>query len=294
MSIDLKGWGRISGEQVVVSATLDYSLNPTLESQVDAAEGAAISVTGVTLTDLTVRHVDGTLIGTEPTATVTAVVAAIQPGEDERLVTVNTPSSLDSTIRIYGWGVLGEPGLMDAGSSTVTPGAAGVLERWWQNTNHTGTPVVTQIVPTPLVLVPSDGDLPPGVSNENLSVRWTGKLVFPSTGGYRFRVIISDWGDLYLENKLVLQVTNENQGTRDSGTFQYTAAQEIDFWASMVEQGSTDREFSLWWITPGTTTWVKIPASAFKQADITAPPSPIAKPQAHHYVEYVNRYEDQP
>lgn len=292
MTIDLKGWGRLSGDQVVVSATLDLIDNPTLEATVDAAGGAGLTVAGVLIRDLTVKFLDGTLVGTDATETVSAVFAAIQPGEDERLVTINTPTVLDGSIRIYGWGVVGSPGEDDTGETPPTPGAAGVLTRYWQNIGWTGQPLVSQVEPIPYLPVPAVGDLPPGVETTPLSVRWTGNIVHPTTGAYRYRVIISDWGDLYIDNTLILTVSNENQGTRDSGTFQRTAAEELVFWASMVDQGNGDREFKFYWMLPGTTVWVQVPASAFKQAAVTTPPQPVIEQQAHAYVEYVNRYED--
>lgn len=290
--IDLKGWGRLDGEQVVVSADLNFASNPTFITQINAAKGAAVSIAGVVISNLTVKYVDGTLVGTDASETVTAEVAAIQVEEDERLVTINTPTSLDGPIRIYGWGIMGAPGVSNEAGGTVTPGDPGLLARYWNNENWTGQPVVTQVETIPYMARPSDGDLPPGVSGNPLGVRWTGKIVFPTTGAYRFRVNISDWGDVYIDNKLTVAVVNEAQGIRDSGTFNFTAGDEKVFWASLAEQGSRDRLFEFYWMLPGTTVWVQVPASAFKQADVTQPPQPVIPPQARTYVEYVNRYED--
>lgn len=291
--VNLKGWGRIGTDPVVVSAVLDTADNPTLEAQVNAANGAAITITGVVITDLTVKYLDGVLVGTDPSETVTAVFAAIQPAETERLVTINTPTSLDGTIRIYGWGAIGNPGVEDAGDTADTPGAAGLVARYWNNVTWTGAEVVRQIEPQAKMVRPDEGDLPPGVDAGNMSVRWTGNITFPVTGGYKFRVDIDDDGDLYVDNKLILNVVNEvGNDQKESVTIQYTAGTPYPFWASLADGGRNNRLYDLKWWVPGTAGFVDIPASAYTQADTTPPVQAIRPDQGRYYVEYVNRYED--
>lgn len=293
MAIDLKGWGRLAGEQVVVSATLDLATdNPTMEATVNAAGGAAVTVPSVLIRDLTVRYLDGTLVGTDATETVDAVVAAIQPAEVERLVTVNTPTSLDGTIRIYGWGVIGDPATDDSGDVPPAPADPGLVARYWNNQNWSGLEVVKQVEASPYM--PRNEALPPGVNSGNFSARWTGEIEFPTTGGYRFRVNASDEGDLYIDNTLIVQITNDSQGTKDSITYQYTSGQKYTFWASVADGGLVDHKYLLYWQVPGSTVFVQVPDSAFTQATVTAPIEALVPDQGRYHVEYVNRYEDQP
>jgi hypothetical protein len=285
--IALKGWGRVAGNKVIVTATVS---DAALLTPVANAEGAEVSVAGQTLTNFTVIDTDGTVLhGPVSLAAQTVVVFKAQRADDikERLIYVDTTDLNDADIRLYGWANVGEVLDDDVGAGVgITPDDPGLLARWYNGLTSTGTPRHTEIWNTQFYLN-VEGSPRPNV-DDKWTVLMTGKIRITTPGQYQFQGYWNDFGDLYVNRQLVAGVADHGSTT---GPAVELAAGDYELWFKCSDTSNTGG-FSIKWKVPGSDTFVIIPASVLFQLEVTSPVEPELVPQGRHYVETINRYEE--
>ncbi len=79
----------------------------------------------------------------------------------------------------------------------------GLLGEYFDNPKMQGKPVFTRI-DTLSRYYWDLGSPGPGIPNDHFSVRWTGKLIPPSTGTYRIGLTTDDRGRLYVDGKILI------------------------------------------------------------------------------------------
>lgn len=285
--INLKGWGRVAGDPVVVIATLS---DAALLAPVAAGNGAEVTVAGQTLSNFTVLDTEGNVLSGPANLTgQDVVVAKAQRADDikERMIYVDTTSMDDGDTRLYGWANVGETLDDDTDAGTgVVPNDPGLKARWYNGQTSTGTPRYEEIWTTDFTLNIQGSPRP------NVDTRWTvlmtGKLRITTPGQYQFQGYWNDFGDLYVNRLLVAGVASH--GTSTGPTVELTAG-DYELWFRCSDTSNTGG-FVMRWKLPGASSFVTIPASALFQEVVAAPIEPELVPQAKHYIEGINRYEE--
>lgn len=285
-NISLRGWGRVTGQKVVITATLS---DAGLLSAVNAAKGAAVSVSGQSLTNYTVRDLSGNILVGPSTLTSQTVSVGLSQAVDnlqERLIAVTLSTN---SIRVYGWAQVGNtltpatPTDADAGSP------AGLQARYYTNTLLVGEPIAEQVEN---VSISRNEALPAGVSGSNYSARWTGKIEAPVAGQYRFRMDHDAGARLTVNGQLLIDFWQSGAGRKTSTSGYITLPNsKVSIWAETFNK-KTEYNCTLYWELPSAPgTFVVVPTSVLyvgndKQID---PPPPE---QSRNYVEVVNRYTE--
>ena len=100
-----------------------------------------------------------------------------------------------------------------------------------------------------------------GVNADNFSVRWSGTVLAPTTGAYRFRTVSDDGIRLWVNGVQLINNWNAHSSTtRTSGTINLTAGIRYSVTVEFFE-GAVDAEARLQWRTPGNNSYVVIPTS---------------------------------
>jgi beta-glucosidase len=108
-----------------------------------------------------------------------------------------------------------------------TPGEHGLRGEYFDNQTFSGSPRIVRIDPqinftwamgSPDTLIPRD----------NFSVRWTGKLVAPSSGTYRIGASTDDGVRLWIDGKLLIESWFDRGATLDVATVKLEAGREYD------------------------------------------------------------------
>ncbi|MFB2763724.1 DUF6701 domain-containing protein [Marinobacter shengliensis] len=178
--------------------------------------------------------------------------------------------SLDETYRVF------VTDLQDVGGVVIDPNpseleftaaAAGLATQYWNNRNLEGPPVHTEVASQ----INNDwgtGSPVPGVVNNDLfSVRWTGFIVPPETGVYRFRTRTDDGVRLFVED-LVTPIIDEWRDfaptNHDSGDVFLERGRSYSIRMEMYEnRGGAVAQLN--WLRPGQGQYEVIPPSAFFQ-----------------------------
>jgi len=109
-----------------------------------------------------------------------------------------------------------------------------------------------------------------GVNADNFSARWTGNLIAPSTGTYRFQTQSDDGVRLWVNGVAMISNWTDHSPTLDtSAGINLTAGQVVPIVAEFYEKGG-GAVMRLRWMPPGETVFVAIPAS-----QLVAPPPPV-------------------
>ena len=99
-----------------------------------------------------------------------------------------------------------------------------------------------------------------GVAADNFSVRWSGSVVAPATGSYRFQTSSDDGVRLWVNGALVIDNWTDHAPTDDtSATVNLVAGQSASIVAEYYERGG-GAVMRLRWQTPGEAAFVAIPA----------------------------------
>lgn len=135
-------------------------------------------------------------------------------------------------------------GLAASYFNSVTPGGTAVLSRTEAVDFDWGT-----------------GSPGTGVSADNFSARWTGRLLVPATGNYRFQTESDDGVRLWVNGVQVINNWTDHAPTVDtSGIVNLVAGTQVDIVAEYYEKGGGS-VMRLRWQPPGEAGFAAIPAS---------------------------------
>jgi YVTN family beta-propeller protein len=135
---------------------------------------------------------------------------------------------------------------------------SGVVGRYYNNTTLGGTAVLTRIEAIDF----NWGSKAPstGVNSNQYSVRWIGFIEAPATGTYVFQTNADDGVRLWINGQqLINRWTNSSARNDNSGPVNLVAGQRYPVTMEYYEN-SGQAVARLRWQTPGTTTFVAIPA----------------------------------
>jgi hypothetical protein len=102
-----------------------------------------------------------------------------------------------------------------------------------------------------------DGAPYPRMNRNNFKVHWSGQLVPPVTGDYRFKVIADDSARLEIDGKQVLKAQGQGESEVVKMKTGVPVAIELDF-----QEDNREAKISLWWKVPGRALKI-IPSRAF-------------------------------
>lgn len=109
-----------------------------------------------------------------------------------------------------------------------------------------------------------------GVNADNFSARWTGTLVAPATGTYRFQTQSDDGVRVWVNGTQVINNWTDHSPTLDtSAGINLVAGQAVPVIAEFYEKGG-GAVMRLRWMPPGETAFTAIPA-----ARLLPPPAPV-------------------
>jgi len=145
-------------------------------------------------------------------------------------------------------------------AAPVNAGAgAGLTGRYYNNTSLSGTAELTRVENINF----SWGSRSPGngVNRNNFSVRWSGTILAPATGTYRFQTVSDDGVRLWVNGvQRINNWTAHSSTTNTSGTVNLVAGIRYSI-ALEYYEASGQAEIGLRWLTPGNSSFVIVPAS---------------------------------
>ncbi len=203
-------------------------------------------------------------------------VLAATPGPDGYSVMLELEDelSLDDSYRVVVTDVQDVGGVIIAPNPSeleFTAAASGLATQYWNNRNLEGPPVVSDIT-TQINNDWGAGSPVPGViNNDRFSVRWTGFIVPPETGTYRFRTRTDDGVRLYVDN-LAAPIIDEwrdfSPTNHDSGDIVLERGRSYSIRMEMYENtGGAVAQLN--WRRPGQSQFELIPPGAFFQCPDT-------------------------
>ncbi|MDP4226513.1 MAG: glycoside hydrolase family 3 C-terminal domain-containing protein, partial [Bacteroidota bacterium] len=113
------------------------------------------------------------------------------------------------------------------GEALTTGKIEGLRGEYFNNNNFEGKPFATRIDKSINLSWESNGPIK-GMKSNDVSIRWTGKLIAPSTGEYMIQVTGDDGYRLYLDNKLFLESWQEQAATSKEGKINLKAGEKHD------------------------------------------------------------------
>jgi MSHA biogenesis protein MshQ len=140
----------------------------------------------------------------------------------------------------------------------VTTGS-GLAGRYFNNTTLSGTAVLARTEAIDF----NWGTASPGtgVNTNNFSARWTGTVLAPTTGSYRFQTVSDDGVRVWVNGvRIINNWTDHSATTNTSGTVSLTAGQRYTIQVDYYEKGG-NATMRLRWLRPGTSSYVAIPAA---------------------------------
>ena len=155
----------------------------------------------------------------------------------------------------------------------------GLQSEYFNNTNLSGNPVLRRIDPD-IDVNWNNIPAPPGVNNNNFSVRWTGFVKAPTSGLYRFQTVTDDGVRLWINGQLVIDNWTNHAPARDLSDF-IKLIQDRKYQIKMEYfQGTGGAVTQLQWNQPGTKP-ISIPQALLYPAGTDAPtPTPTPAPTA--------------
>lgn len=285
-------------------------INPgsTQQTAVDAGEGASI-VSTTPVTSLSIVFTDTqTAYGASTPSSLPVDYGFVQPPFSDsgyrtiRAVVPAQGSDFDA-LAVVGWDTFGTvwsaPIEAATPADTASPGT-GLLGRWFNNRDLVGTPVVETLgIPflTATAGTVYPGGLPPAPlgSGATYSTRYTGRIKYPSSGGWRFRIESDDGFRLYVNGRLELDYwSDQNRTLRLTGTFTRSAGGLDTIWLEHYNKGGSggDRGWmEFMWSLDGAN-FEQVPVTALYSTDGTEllPAAAVRPNQTRFLVEEVNRY----
>jgi len=156
--------------------------------------------------------------------------------------------------------------LREIGSDeAAAPHAGGGLTgRYFANVTLAGNPVLTRTEAVDFGW--GSGSPGAGVPTNNFSVRWSGRIVMPTAGSYRFQTVSDDGIRLWVGGQLVINNWSDHAAaTNTSAALTFAAGQQVDVVMEYYEKGGS-AVARLRWLTPGAGSYVAIPAAQLMPA----------------------------
>jgi hypothetical protein len=126
----------------------------------------------------------------------------------------------------------------------------GLTGAYYNNTTHSGAPVLTRTDPV-VNFNFGTGSPDPAVSVDNFSVRWTGEVLAPATGDYTFATNSDDGVRLRVNGELVIDNWSFHGDTLNmSAPVRLTAGERYDISLEFFEGGAA-AVIRLQWSYPG-------------------------------------------
>ncbi|MBC8119198.1 MAG: hypothetical protein H7X75_06470, partial [Burkholderiaceae bacterium] len=143
-------------------------------------------------------------------------------------------------------------------SAPVNPGTGiGLTGAYFNNKTLSGTPVLLRTEQ----LNYDWGKASPGtgVSADQFSVRWTGKIEAPVTGSYRFQTVSDDGIRVSIDGAVIIENWSVNGAPTNTGPdINLVAGQRVSIVVEYFEN-TKNAVARLRWRTPGTTSYVTVP-----------------------------------
>jgi YVTN family beta-propeller protein len=141
----------------------------------------------------------------------------------------------------------------------VAPSPQGLLGRYYSGTSFAGPVALTRTETVDFWW--GTGAPGPGVGANSFSVRWTGQVIAPATGSYRFRTVSDDGVRLWVNGSQVINNwTNHSSTVNTTGAVSLVAGQRYDIRLDYYESTSS-AVIRLLWLRPGSATYSTIPLS---------------------------------
>lgn len=107
------------------------------------------------------------------------------------------------------------------------PGEHGLRGEYFDNQTFSGKPKIVRIDPQ-INFTWAMGSPDTVIPRDNFSVRWTGKIIAPSTGTYRLGASTDDGVRLWVDGKLLIESWFDRGATLDLATIKFEAGREYD------------------------------------------------------------------
>jgi YVTN family beta-propeller protein len=139
------------------------------------------------------------------------------------------------------------------------PASGGLLGRYFGNVELAGTPLMTRFEAVDF----NWGTAAPGrgVGADRFSARWTGSVVVPTSGTYRFRTVSDDGVRLWVNGtQRISNWTNHGATNNTTTALSFAAGQRVSIQLEYYENAGK-AVMQLQWLPPGASTYTAIPAS---------------------------------
>jgi PA14 domain len=148
----------------------------------------------------------------------------------------------------------------EEGAAPMNAGTGGGLTgRYYNNTTVSGTVRLTRVENVDFGW--GSGSPSSAVNRNNFSVRWTGTILAPATGTYRFQTVSDDGVRLWVNGvQRINNWTAHSATTNTSGDVNLVAGVRYSITLEYYE-ASGQAEIRLRWRTPGNGSFVVVPAS---------------------------------
>lgn len=165
--------------------------------------------------------------------------------------------------------------LREIGSDEATApvnGSLGLIASYFNNLTLGGTPALTRNEAVDFDW--GAGSPGTGVNADNFSVRWTGKLVVPTTGAYGFQTESDDGVRLWINGVQLVNNWTDHSPTLNTGAaINLTAGQQVNVVMEYYERGG-GAVARLRWQPPGATAFAAVPATQLVPAVVAVPSAP--------------------
>jgi YVTN family beta-propeller protein len=221
----------------------------TYRLQTISDDGVRLFLNGNTLVDNWTAH--------SPTADTGAAIQLVA-GQLYDITLEYQELGVDATAQLL-WLVPGATTYAPVAASQLYPTGVGLKGQYFANNALTGTAVLTR---TEAVNFFWDQAAPgPGVPADNFSVRWSGQLSAPVTGGYRLQTISDDGVRVYLNGAALINDWGAHGPTTDtSAVIQLVAGQRYDLTIEYEDLGA-GATMRFQWLTPNALNYVAVPSS---------------------------------
>jgi hypothetical protein len=153
-------------------------------------------------------------------------------------------------------------------SSAPSP-VQGLLGQYFNNIDLSGTASVTRNEAVDFNW--GSGIPAAGINADNFSVRWSGRLVVPTTGAYVFQTESDDGVRLWVNGvQLINNWTDHSPTLNSSASISLTAGTQVNVIMEYYERGG-GAVARLRWQGPGSGSFVAIPAASLMPAALTPP-----------------------
>ena len=201
----------------------------------------------------------GTLSGIDP-PTLRDVWATAPYLHDGSAATLSAAVSAHSNIALTATQlsqVVAYVGQIGGEEADPAPSVQGLAGQYFNNTTLSGAAVLTRAEAVNFNWSTTSPGA--GVSSDNFSVRWTGRLTATSAGTYTFQTESNDGVRLWINGQQIINNWTDHSTTTDtSGGVVLTAGQQVD--VRMEFYAKTGSAVSrLRWRSPGTSSYVAIP-----------------------------------